>query len=441
MNLFTEETSTWIPLTIQNAKESIIPIQSAFKEFLYGVDGKEYIDGISSWWTCIHGHRHPEIMQAIQRQTEVLDHVMLAGFLHEPAESLSKKILNQAGGNYKKVFYSDNGSNAVEIALKLAIQYYKNRDGEKSGRHRSKFIVFSSSYHGDSIGGMNVSGITYFNRIFAELRFPVFEIDAPNPSGFSSDEEISAYYADILSRVKNTILENPDEYAGVVIEPLVFGATGMVFYDAEFLRGLKKITNELDVLLIFDEVFTGMGRTGEYFAFQKADAVPDLVAFAKGLTGGSLPLAATLVTEKIYNAFLTEDPYKSFFHAHTMTGNPLACSAGLASIGILEKEGLDQVKKLEISFRKRMEELVLLHPDNILNPRVLGGIFAFELNQKIGEDEYLNPIGKKLRAKLLEKNILLRPLGNTVYITPPYNISDSSLDRIFSALEQAIGSI
>jgi len=441
MNLSPEETSTWIPLTLQNRDESVLQIQSASKEFLYDKSGKEYIDGISSWWTCIHGHRHPEIMEAIRQQTGVLDHVMLAGFLHDPAELLSKKILSLSGGNYKKVFYSDNGSNAVEIALKFAIQYYKNRDGEKSGRHRSKFIVFSSSYHGDSIGGMNVSGITYFNRIFAELRFPVYEIGAPDRFQFSTKEETSIHYTNLLSQVKEAISENQDEYAGIVIEPLVFGASGMIFYDPEFLQGLRKIATELDILLIFDEVFTGMGRTGEYFAFQKADAVPDLIAFAKGLTGGSLPLAATLVSEKIYHTFLTDDPYKSFFHAHTMTGNPIACSAGLASLAVLEKEGLDQVKKLESDFRKRIQGLVSSHPEVLINPRVLGGICAFELNQTIGEDEYLNPIGKKLRAKLLEKHILLRPLGNTVYITPPYNISESSLDRIFSALDQAIGSL
>jgi adenosylmethionine-8-amino-7-oxononanoate aminotransferase len=440
MSLIPRETATWIPLTIQTSADELIFVSRARAEFLYDSNDIEYIDGTASWWTSIHGHCHPKIIRSITKQAETLDHVMLAGFVHDPAESLAKKLLSLSGNVFEKVFYSDNGSNAVEIALKIAVQYYQNKAGIGE-TDKTQFITFSASYHGDSIGAMNVSGVTYFNRIFSSLRFPTKEFPAPNCHACPVGRSRETCNTECLHDLEIEVTANSGKYAGIVIEPLVFGASGMSFYDAKVLRKLETLANKADVLFILDEVFTGMGRTGNPFAFQTAEIKPDLVAMAKGLTGGSLPLAATLVSEKIYKQFLNEDPYASFFHAHTMTGNPIACAAGLASVEILLEHGLDQVAQLSRSLLSRLEALHAQFPEKVKNPRVLGAIAAFELSANVAVDEYLNPLGKRLKAELLKWGVLLRPLGSTVYITPSYSIHESSLDRIFEALERAITSL
>ncbi|TGL22168.1 adenosylmethionine--8-amino-7-oxononanoate transaminase [Leptospira levettii] len=426
-------TNTWVPLTIQDESESLLNVISAENEFVTDEDGNVWIDAISSWWTVIYGHRNPRLISALQNQLQSLDHVMLAGNIHESAENLAKKLLELTNFDFKKVFYSDNGSNAIEIALKLSIQYYQNHPDFKP---RSEFIVFSNSYHGDSIGAMNVSGKNYFNRIFSELRFPTKEFPAPNCMNCPWGKQTSSCDTECLADLELAIKQN--EYAGIVIEPLVFGANGMLFYDKKVLIKLRDLATSTNTLLIFDEVFTGMGKLGEPFAYQKAEVVPDLLILAKGLTGGMLPLAATLVSDFIYKQFLSKDPYKAFFHAHTMTGNALACSVGYTSISMLQEFGLTLVRELEkklnlfaVTFQKRMGT-------SVENVRVMGGIFAFEWKEPVAHDEYLNPIGKQIKNSLRKFHILLRPLGRTIYITPPYTISDSSLEKIFLALETTL---
>jgi adenosylmethionine-8-amino-7-oxononanoate aminotransferase len=435
--LIPRETSTWIPLTIQTSVDPLISITRAQGEFLYDELDNEYIDGTSSWWTSIFGHCHPKLVSAISKQAQTLDHVMLAGFIHSPAEDLAARLISLSEGLFRKIFYSDNGSNAVEIALKLAVQYFQNKAG-KSENQKTRFITFSSSYHGDSIGAMNVSGLTFFNRIFSALRFQTKEFVASNCNQCPWGKKKESCKIECLDGVEEELKTHSSLYAAIVIEPLVFGASGMIFYDKAVLRKLDGLAKKYDVLLILDEVFTGMGRTGLPFAFQTAGIKPDLIAIAKGLTGGSLPLAATLVSSEIYESFLDDDPYASFFHAHTMTGNPIACSAGLASVNLLLDEGLSLVQSLETKLRSRLENLQKQFPQKVLYPRTLGAICAFDLPESIGEDEYLNPIGKRLRLALLEHRVLLRPLGKTVYITPPYTIADGSLDLIFSALMLAL---
>ncbi|MCW7461784.1 adenosylmethionine--8-amino-7-oxononanoate transaminase [Leptospira limi] len=426
-------TNTWVPLTIQEESEPLLNIVSAENEFVTDEDGNVWIDAISSWWTMIYGHRHPQLISALQKQLQSLDHVMLAGNIHESAEKLSKALLELTNFDFKKVFYSDNGSNAIEIALKLSIQYYQNHPDFKP---RSEFIVFSNSYHGDSIGAMNVSGKNYFNRIFSELRFPTKEFPAPNCMNCPWGKQPTNCETECLTDLELSIKQN--DYAGIVIEPLVFGANGMLFYDKKVLTKLRELATSTNTLLIFDEVFTGMGKLGEPFAYQKAEVVPDLLILAKGLTGGMLPLAATLVSDFIYKQFLSKDPYKAFFHAHTMTGNALACSVGYTSVSMLQEFGLTRVRELEkklnqyaISFQKKMGT-------SVENVRVKGGIFAFEWKEPVAHDEYLNPIGKQIKNALRKFHILLRPLGRTIYITPPYTISDPSLEKIFLALETTL---
>ncbi|TGL24726.1 adenosylmethionine--8-amino-7-oxononanoate transaminase [Leptospira bourretii] len=427
------QTHTWVPLTIQEEGESLIDIVKAEGEFVTDSEGNQWIDAIASWWTMIFGHRHPKLVSALKTQIDELDHVMLAGHIHPAAEALSKSLLELTHFDFHKVFYSDNGSNAIEIALKLTIQYYRNHPDLKP---RSEFLVFSNSYHGDSIGAMNVSGKNYFNRIFSELRFPTKEFPAPNCMNCPWGKNVSSCATECLNDLELSIKQN--EYAGIVIEPLVFGANGMLFYDKKVLIKLRQLATQTNTLLIFDEVFTGMGRLGEFFAYQVAGVKPDLLVMAKGLTGGMLPLGATLVSEFIYQQFLSKDPYHAFFHAHTMTGNPMACSVGYASVKLLQEDGKVLVKKLESSLEKRIEPFQKKLGKRIQNVRVFGGIFAFEYKETIAEDEYLNPIGKKIREKMREFRVLLRPLGRTIYITPPYTISEKSLDHIFLAMEETL---
>ncbi|MCW7469977.1 adenosylmethionine--8-amino-7-oxononanoate transaminase [Leptospira kanakyensis] len=433
MNFNPIETNTWVPLTIQEEGETLINFVQATDEFVIDSFGNSWIDAIASWWTMIFGHRHPKLVLALEKQLKELDHIMLAGHIHPPAESLSKVLLELTNSEFHKVFYSDNGSNAIEIALKLSVQFYQNHPDYKP---RSEFLVFSNSYHGDSIGAMNVSGKNYFNRIYSELRFPTKEFPAPNCMFCPWGKSANSCHTECLSDLELAIKQK--EYVGIVIEPLVFGANGMLFYDKKVLVKLRELATATNTLLIFDEVFTGMGRLGEFFAYQKAGVKPDLLVMAKGLTGGMLPLGATLVSKFIYEQFLSKDPYKAFFHAHTMTGNPLACSVGYASVKLLKETGLGLVKKLEASLQKRIEPFQKTLGNRIKNVRVMGGIFAFEFQETIAEDEYLNPVGRRIREKMKEYRVLIRPLGRTIYITPPYTISENSLDQIFLGLEQTL---
>ncbi len=433
-----KETKTWIPLTLQASLDSIPIVVKAEGEFFWDKTGQRYIDGISSWWTVIHGHRHPKIMEAIKDQTSKLDHFMMGGFLNEEAEALSEELLQITSTRFGKVFYSDNGSNAVEIGLKIAVQFFENKGGLKD-RERKSFINFSASYHGDSIGGMSVSGPSYFNRIFKDLQFEVQTFPAPNCFDCPFFKKPETCKVECLEAVQTLISKSPERFAGIVVEPLVFGAAGMKFYDKKVLDKLAEIRKQYEILLIFDEVFTGLGKTGEQFAFQHSQVIPDILAIAKGLTGGTLPLGATLVTSQVYEAFDSIDPMKAFFHAHTMTGNALACRAGIASLQVLQSETFAQINGLSEQLNLLGNQLKSYHPSLIRDNRTLGSIFAFEVNSsEIAEDEYLKPIGKRVAKDLWERGVYLRPLGNTIYICPPYNIKKDSLELIFDSLRIAL---
>ncbi|MCC5814913.1 MAG: adenosylmethionine--8-amino-7-oxononanoate transaminase [Leptospira sp.] len=431
----------WHPMSIQG-NSSPIKIRRAEGDFLYRENGEAIIDAISSWWTVIHGHRHPAIMEAIRKQTERLDHVIFAGFTHEPAEELAQLILDSMNadldsGHFSKVFFSDNGSNAVEIAVKIAHQFYKNR-GTIRDKKKSIFVRFSLSYHGDSIGAMSVGGESVFTRIFRELSFPTKEFPSPNCIRCPWGKIPDTCSTECLDDFRSFSTDHEEEITAVLVEPLVSGANGMVFHSEKFLQELRRITKEKNIFLILDEVFTGLYRTGEWYAFAKARIQPDIVCLAKGLTGGTLPLAVTVVTEEIYREFDTADPLKAFYHGHTMTGNPLACSAAVASLGILKEQGRDLIGKLEENLRSRGEMLASALPNLVRDMRVLGGILAFEVEQDLGPDEYLNPLGRRIREACLERGVLIRPLGNTVYLTPSYHIGQDSLDQIFSVLRDVL---
>lgn len=420
----------------------VLPIEiiSAKGDILITKDGKEIIDAISSWWTCIHGHRNPEIMEAIRAQTKELDHVIFAGFTHPPAEELARLLHESTNHDYGKMFFSDNGSNAVEIGVKIALQFYKNRNrvGSSPDKNRRKFIRFSLSYHGDSIGAMSLGGESVFTRIFRDLSFPTVEFTTPNCIRCPYGKKQESCETECLDEFRIYLDRSADEAVGVVLEPLISGANGMIFHSKKFLQELRRLTSEHDILLILDEVFTGLFRTGDWYAYQYAEIQPDIICLAKGLTGGTLPLAVTLVKEEIYSEFDSLDPNKAFFHGHTMAGNPIACAAAVASIKILKREGRELVQNLNRSLQEKLDRLSKRLGSRIRDPRILGSVLAFEVEQDMGPDEYLNPLGRTIRESCLSQGVLIRPLGNTVYLTPSYHISKENLTKIFKVLEQVI---
>ncbi|TGK35170.1 adenosylmethionine--8-amino-7-oxononanoate transaminase [Leptospira gomenensis] len=424
----------WYPFTLQYEPDSPVKIVRGEKEFLYDEGGNSYIDAISSWWANIHGHNHPKIIQAIRDQLDRLDHVLLAGFTHEPAETLAAQLMKITDGLFHKVLYSDNGSSAVEIMIKLAYQYFRNIGQSE----RTTFIKWNTSYHGDTIGAMSVGGDSVFNRVFSGLLFPTKEFPAPNCNFCPVGKLPDSCRTECLRTIEEYLEAHPNEVAGIVIEPLILGSGGMVFYQEEVLRSLERTAKKYGAFLLVDEVFTGFGRTGSFFAYQRAGIRPDLIAVAKGLSGGSLPIAATLVCEKIHSAFVNPDPEKGFYHGHTMTGNPLACRAALASIELLQEPGfLKRVQELEKKINVGLESLEREFPHRIRNRRVLGavGVLELEVGSQAG---YTYPGNKILKKKFLEKGVLLRPLGNVLYLAPPYSISDSSLEKVFNAIRQTL---
>jgi len=421
----------WYPFTNQEDAPPPIHIERGNAEFVFDKNGKRYIDAISSWWTMVHGHNHPHIKDKIIAQLNLLDHVMLADFTHTPAAELAEKLIAVNNGYFKKVFYSDNGSTAVEVMLKLAVQYWHNI-GQKD---KNIFIKFDTAYHGDTIGSMSVAASSIFTQPFTPLLFETKTFFYPR----QGEDEANGINEKILEDIELYLKENHRRIAGIVLEPLVAAAGGMVFGAQTALRRIYSLSRKYDVLLLFDEVFTGMGRTGKMFAYQKVDVFPDIIALSKGLTGGVLPLAATLVTERIHKAFISKDPSKTFYHGHTMTGNPLASSAALASLEIFEKDNvLEKVTFLEKYLKDALQNLQTKYPSKITNTRALGSVAAFDLLRSEGKTGYVFSQTQSIKAKAVEAGVILRPLGNVIYVTPPYLIQDSSLDKIFSVIDYIV---
>jgi adenosylmethionine---8-amino-7-oxononanoate aminotransferase len=416
----------WHPFTPQLGAPEPLKIVRASGVNIFDAQGKSYIDAIASWWTVIHGHNHPQIREAITRQLAALDHVMLAGFTHEPAEKLAAKLIEISGNKFSRVFYSDNGSTAVEVMLKLAIQYWKNL-GEPE---RRLFIGFDSGYHGDTFGAMSVAGPSVFTAAYADHMFETVRF--PYPRADASAEIV-------LTEIELFLQEHGERIAGIVIEPLIAAAGGMIFQSPALIARIAELAAESNVLLLCDEVFTGLGRTGQMFAYQTASFTPDMVALAKGLTGGTLPMAATLVSQKVHDAFLSADPQKTFFHGHTMCGNPPGCAAALASLDIFEQEAsLSLVTSLAERARSHWLRLFARHGGKISVPRVLGAVSAVNLVAPPGTEGYTSTAGKAIARRCLDAGVIIRPLGDVLYLTPPYNIDELSLARVFAAIDDAL---
>jgi len=405
----------WHPFTQAQTAKDPIAIVKAEGIWLYAEDGQRYLDGTSSWWVNAHGHAHPYIAEQIAQQAAQLEHIIFAGFTHEPAILLAEKLIAVLPGNQSRIFYSDNGSTSVEVALKMALQYNFNK-----GEERTKILAFSNAYHGDTFGAMSVGARNAFNAPFGKLLFEVMHVDAPEQG---NEERCIEEFRSILS------IEKP---AAFIFEPLVQGANGMRMHSANVLSELIALCREHGVLTIADEVFTGFYRTGKRFACDHLTHQPDIMCLSKTLTGGTLPLGVTAAPEFVYEAFLSNDKYKTFFHGHSFTANPIACRAALASFELLQKpECLINIQQIVLMHQQFADELKG-HP-RITEIRILGTIIAIEL--KTDEERgYMNPVSEHITEFFLARNIYLRPLGNVIYCTPPYIITESELVTVHNAI-------
>ncbi|MCA0429400.1 MAG: adenosylmethionine--8-amino-7-oxononanoate transaminase [Bacteroidetes bacterium] len=412
----------WHPFTHQlNAK---LPVNIIKGEGVYLIDenNTKYIDAISSWWVNIHGHCNPYISAKVSEQLNTLEHSIFSDFTHPNAVNLAERILKILPNNQNKIFYSDNGSTAVEVAIKMTLQYWHNQTIDKK-----LFIALENAYHGDTFGSMSVGARNVFNQAFENLLFNVAHIPLP------TNENIS----DILEILQNWF--NHHQVAGFIFEPLVQGAAGMIMYEAEHLDKIIELCKANHVITIADEVMTGFGRTGTYFASNQLTQQPDIICLSKGLTGGYMPLGVTSCTENIYNAYLSEDKTKTFFHGHSYTANPLACSAALASLDLLE----NNESKIQIKMIEKMHSDFVLNFNQNTKTRTIrykGTILAIELNTT-ETTHYLNAIAESINTWFLKKGIIVRPLGNILYIIPPYCIKKEELNYIYEQLKLFINEL
>ncbi|MGE5547928.1 MAG: adenosylmethionine--8-amino-7-oxononanoate transaminase [Solirubrobacterales bacterium] len=415
----------WHPFTQAATAAPPILALGAKGATIYGADGKEYLDLVSSWWVNLHGHAHPALAQAVADQAARLEQVIFADFTHEPAIRLAARVTRRLPGNLDRVFYSDDGSTAVEVAMKIAMQYWHNL----GHRTRTEYIAFEGGYHGDTVGAMSVGQSSGYFSAWKRMLFPCSVV--PYPATWDGDPDPQSAEQQALAVLDRVLAEQKDRVAAIIIEPLIQGAGGMRMCRPEFLRALADRAREAGTLLIFDEVMTGFGRTGDIFACVKAGVEPDLVCLSKGLTGGFLPLSMTVAREEIYQAFLGLELERAFLHGHSYTANPLGCAAGLASLDLLEHPAcLDRIRAIEAIHRQRLPAIVSRH--RVAHPRVCGTVAAFDLP---GEKGYGSAIGPKLKKAFLERGLLLRPLGNVLYLLPPYCVEDGELHRAWDIID------
>lgn len=407
----------WHPFTQHALQPDAIAIERAEREWLITPDGRRILDAISSWWVVTHGHRHPRITAAIRDQIDKLDQVIFAGFTHEPAEKLAEALVLLAPKGLTHVFFSDSGSTAVEVAIKMALGYFHN-----SGHKRHRILALEHGYHGDTIGAMSAGQRGVFSDPYAPLLYEVTRI--PFPSAGHEQASLDAIEAACQS----------SDVAAMIVEPLILGAGGMLTYSTAALVEMARIVQSHGALFIADEVMTGWGRTGSLFACQQARVTPDILCTAKGITGGTLPLAATLATDEIFAAHLGTDRRRTFFHSSSYTANPIACAAALANCEIWRTEPvLDRIASLAQAQAHHLSGFA--NDADFSHVRQLGTITALDL--AVGDAGYLAHVGPKLYDFFLGRGLLLRPLGNTIYVMPPYCIDDAGLGGIYAAIHEA----
>lgn len=409
----------WHPYT-QHKTTGLLPAIVEGKDaLLWDENGKEYIDAIASWWVNPYGHSNKFIADAIYEQLTTLEHVLFGGFTNKPAVLLSEQLMKILPSNQKKIFFSDNGSTAVEVALKASLQYFYNR-----GENRKTVIAFEDAFHGDTFGAMASSGITFFTEAFQGSLINVIRIPVPIAGVESKSKEA----------LENAIQSN--ECAAFIFEPLVQGAAGMVMYAPEILDEFIAICKANNIFTIADEVMTGFGKTGKTFACDYLTQQPDMMCLSKALTGGTIPMAITTFTQEIFNGFYEDDTNKALFHGHTFTANPTGCAAALASLQLLQSESIQtnikRVHQSHLDFQSKIKS----HP-KVKTTRVLGVIFALEIVSETKES-YYGTMRNKLYNFFIENGIILRPVGNIVYILPPYIISQNQLEKVYQVIENAI---
>jgi adenosylmethionine-8-amino-7-oxononanoate aminotransferase len=419
----------WHPFTQRHIDPAPLRIVRAEGSHLYTDDGRKIIDAISSWWVNLHGHSHPRIVNAVAAQARKLDHVLLAGFSHEPVEELTQKLQAVVPRELNHIFYSDDGSTAVEVALKMAVQYWHNM----GRREKHEIVSLQHAYHGDTAGAMSVSDDSAFTAPFAAMRFSVHRANSAYCLHCPVGKRRSDCQIDCLQSLKDLLEQRGEKVAAVIVEPLLQGAGGMIVHPVEFLEGIRSLCSTYDVLLIADEVLTGFGRCGTMFACELAGVVPDLMCLSKGITGGFVPLGATLCTDTIYRQF--GGPGSAFFHGHSYTGNPLACAAALANLEIFARE--DVFARIHAIAAQHHTHLARIASNpRVAEVRQIGTVAAIELQAQ--DPGYLSSLKPRLYRFFLERGVLLRPLGHIIYILPPYSIQRDELDRVYGVIEEAL---
>jgi adenosylmethionine-8-amino-7-oxononanoate aminotransferase len=409
----------WHPYTQAGFGQVPLPVSSAKGSELILEDGRSILDGLSSWWCCLHGHGDARLSKAATTQFETLDHVLFAGVTHEPAVALAERLCSVAPHHFERVFYSDNGSTAIEVALKLSVQLARNR-----GERKTTIVALEGGYHGDTFGAMAVGARSIFSAPFDEL---LFSVEYLSIDGTEAD----------IQRCED--LCKRGDVACFIFEPLVQGAGGMRFVDAKVMDRYCQIFQRYGALCIADEVMTGFGRTGGLFASSELTAAPDLLCLSKGITSGTLPLAVTLCRDSLYREFISSDHSRTFFHGHTYTANPIACAIALASLDItVSDECVAQRLRIERAHRACAE--LLLRYSRVQSPRVKGTILALDLVSD-GLKGYRSGIAQQAREFFIERGVLLRPLGDVLYFMPPYCFSDVELARVHAAIEEFVGQL
>jgi adenosylmethionine-8-amino-7-oxononanoate aminotransferase len=413
----------WHPFTQHALLPDSVFIDHAEGAYLYTKDGRRIIDAISSWWINIHGHNHPKVVAAVQEQATKLDQIIFAGFTHEPAERLAEKLVGLTPPNLTRVFYSDSGSTSVEVALKMALGYWAHKD-----KPRQSVVALDNAYHGDTFGAMSVGSRGIFSAPYKNFLFDVHRLPFP---------EIGREHLTVEAFEK-LLKTQANDIAALIVEPLVLGAAGMRIYSAATLCALHALCRSYGVIFIADEVMTGWGRTGTLFACEQANIEPDIVCLSKGLTNGCLPMAATLATEDIYQAFYSTDRAKTFFHSTSFTGNPLACAAACASIDLWKENNVVECIKTLHDHQAALLPRLAARKD-VENVRHIGIIMALDVcNVRKG---YLSDVAPKLYRYFLAQGVLLRPIGQTIYLLPPYCVSKDDLNFIVGAIERALDAL
>ncbi len=420
MSLQDDKKYLWHPLTQHQLHPENLLIKRAKGALLYDDKGKEYIDGIASWYTCMYGHCNPHITSLVAKQMQTLDHVVFTGFTHEPAIELAKSLMQILPKNQDKLFFSDNGSTSIDVAIKMALQFHFNK-----GSKRTKILAFEDGFHGDTFGAMSVSGLSIYNGPFEDYFLDVERIPVPNKSNL---EAVKKRFTELASK---------HHIAAFVYEPLVQGAAAMKMHQAAHLNELLEIAKKHQIITIADEVMTGFGKTGQNFASEHMSELPDIMCLSKSLTGGLVPMAITSCNENIYKAFLSSKMEKGFFHGHTYSANPTSCTAALASLELLKSDEIQMNIKMITTSHQQFNAKIKGHP-KVKSTRQQGIIFALDLNietARYGDLRY------KLFDFFMDKGIYLRPLGSTIYILTPFIVSKEQLQKIYDAIEESFAII